>query len=159
MSKNVHMEPPVAPNSPANVFLPIVFWEFKEPCAEEASSISSMLSITTSHCWLGRDRSYDGRDRSSSLSSFAIGKGESSLLVAMLNGASRGRVSAWCLSFSISSVFLPVALIECILHSFWSCSRLSEWRAGELKRIWVVLDMFKSRRGWCAPSKWARDRV
>jgi hypothetical protein len=39
------------------------------------------------------------------------------------------------------STFLPEAFMECILQSLTSWSRLRAWRAGELNRICVVVDI------------------
>lgn len=137
----IHFEPAV-PNSPE-----VEFWSVRSEESvpwEDISSTSWMLSMTISHCSLGREMrpspsssSSDAREGLECMS----GKESGSLRAAMERGSSLGRVRACWRSLSMRSTFLPLALIEWNLQSFWSCSRLREWRAGELKRISVVSDI------------------
>lgn len=46
----------------------------------------------------------------------------------------------------MSSVFLPLAFNEWVLHSLTSWSRLSECSAGELYKIWVVAAMLSGEK-------------
>ena len=136
---NVHRELPM-PNSPG-MRLFTVRCEERVPW-DDPSSTSSMLSITISHCSLGRAilfRCEAGSSiSSSSSSSFGACSGIGplgSLRAAMLSGESLGIDCACCLNRWISSTFFPLALIEWILQSFTSWSRLRECSAGELNRI------------------------
>ena len=168
---NLVFEPPYThlelpdPNSPTVPLLLIVRWEERVLC--ESSSTSAILSITTSHCSLGRGIAlwYETQSPFSSSNPWCRISGGFSLRVATFRGDPFGKVSACCRSRWIRSTFFPLALMECILHNLTSCSRLRECNAGELNKIWVVVDIMDAsgsnwvQSGCSTRFSRARDRV
>ena len=126
---------PAVPNSPTSVIrtlrMDVNVFEF-----EAGSSSSCILSITISHCSLGR------KGASVKLPGSGVSSSSSESLHSI---DSRGSSSAFCFNRSMSSEFFPLALRPCRLHSFTSWSRLRELSAGEWKRICVVVDMARGR--------------